>query len=222
MKGSGGTKTLPSGAKCGLTGLFEFQARFDQDGPVILARRLPCRCAPCRAVMHGARLEENICVIPEITGLVTKHSVNLKETLTLEATATKKARDKEVRKRKTTEKIAVLSAAAAALRASPELAPNPAAAVAGGAAAAAVGVVADGAAAAGADFAFAVVYGPVDALAAERLRGDNEFEHVEVDENFSDGEGEEEEEEGKEEIEGQEGDVEWKCGSSRGGVKARI
>jgi len=148
--------------------------------------------------MHGAKLEENLCVIFEITGLVTRHDVALKETLTLGATAEKKVRDKEERKRKVAQKVASLAAAATALRAAPEMAPNPAAAIAADGIAPtpplpaaavsgpAVGGGGEDGAAAVLDVVFAQIYGAGDVQAAAQMRGDNEFLYQEVDEDASD------------------------------------
>jgi hypothetical protein len=163
----------------GSSGMFEFQARFPlpgkEESPLITARRLPCRCASCRAVMLGADPLEHICVILEGSGLFSSHCVAHVETFSLSETTEKKSRDKSERQRKTAEKIAALAAAAAAQRDRPELAPNPAAA----SEADQVSPENRGAAEENplANVIFVQILGALDAGAAAAERGDTEFQY---------------------------------------------
>ena len=173
VKGSSGRSALESGVKLGFTGMFEFQARFGETGPYVFARRLPCRCGPCRAVLRGGDIASNICVVLSATGLFSKHHVAHKKTFSLDETTAKRSKDKEARKQKTLEKITEIATRTAAIREQPENAPNAQAAA-----------LAD-TTAPHADVAFAQVYGAADVLVVSQARGETEFLCHEVDEEGS-------------------------------------
>jgi hypothetical protein len=189
VKGSGGARSL-AGIKLGTTGMFEFQARCGQTGPFIFARRLACRCSPCRAVMRGGAPVLNVCVIIQATGLFSKHSVVHKKTLSLNATALKKTQDKEDRKRSTSLKIAALVAAASVLRSHPELAPNPTAAILADSLVPECDPMSPEADRLRTDAAFLRFYGAADAQEVALSQGEGEFMIQEVDEEWDEEGGE--------------------------------
>lgn len=153
-----------------------------EEVPVIIARRLCCRCAPCRSTLNGSYQQ---CVIVAASGVRVRHVVKHKKTFNIADTEAKKRTAKEARQAAVARRVEALVAEASTLRGAGAVhAPSPLAAQAADEAGA-HGDGGDGGA------VFAREYGRQDAALAAQAQGDADFVYQYVDAEEEPGEGDE-------------------------------